>query len=190
MKRYVDTKPAKVLTAGRPILLIASGLVLTVIAGAASVRNNLQNRESSPAALEGAVVSPDKKMAALISEDRGKKALWIIALGRQTKAQASSLALDAGATNPKWSPDSQFIAFESYNLEGHSPMTTNHVWVVDRDGANSRQLRPPPPNEHFSTYIDKWVGPGVLQIRSTQIGLPHDVFYLYNCKTGSIGLKK
>src|ERR1700730_10910563 len=153
MNRAIQ-KLANDLKARRPASLIVLGQVIVIVGGAAFARHKLQD-DKSTVEVAGAVLSPDKKMAALISEDRGKPRLWIINLTNYTKEEIGRLGDDEGAANPLWSPDSQFIAFESDNLQGHSPMTTNHVWVANANGTSLRELHLPPPNEHFSTYIDK-----------------------------------
>ena len=80
-----------------------------------------------------------------------------------------------------WSPGHRCAAFNIMDAEGHSPMTTTRVAVASAATKGYQELRLPPPNQIFSTFIDQWESPGVLRIRATT--LDGDLHALYYCDT-------
>ncbi|HET8547966.1 MAG TPA: hypothetical protein VFL57_08180, partial [Bryobacteraceae bacterium] len=80
---------------------------------------------------------------------------------------------------PSWSPDRSCVAVVVSDAAGHSPMTTTYVAVARAGDSRYRELRLPPPDERFSTFLDKWEGPGVLRIRATT--LDGEVAARYRC---------
>ena len=65
-----------------------------------------------------------------------------------------------------WSPNHSLLAFETFDREGHSPLTSTHVWVVKADGTGRTQVLLPPPNSYFSTHIGSWDSPDALRLIS------------------------
>lgn len=106
--------------------------------------------------------------------------LWIIGSdGRALKVSR----LDPGmgiADNFAWSPGGSLLAFESYDLGGHSPLTTSRAWVVRQDGSGLVQISLPSPNERFSTILDGWLDDNTLKIRATILSAPDDVYYTFS----------
>jgi hypothetical protein len=86
-----------------------------------------------------------------------------------------------------WSSDAGLLAFEVFNVEGHSPLTTTHVWVVKSDGTGQKEAILPSPNQDFSTRIDRWLNTGFLRIRSSLPGRSGDVDYNFQYDSGKIG---
>jgi len=95
------------------------------------------------------------------------------------------LAAGEGARNFAWSPDGSWLAFETFDLNGHSPMTTTHVRIARTDGTGLAEVRLPGPNQRFSTYLERWEAPGTLRIRATLLESPDDLFFRYHCDTAS-----
>jgi len=66
-----------------------------------------------------------------------------------------------------WSPDRRCAAFVISNRDGHSPLTTTRVGVVEPGVDGYREVRLPAPNERFSTILERWESPGVLRVHAT-----------------------
>src|SRR5881296_3528082 len=129
------------------------------------------------------VVSPRGDKAVSCSDEGGASQIWLVSLPANTRLLVARLDPGDGVRNISWSPDGRWFAFESYNLDGHSPMTTSHVWLAQSDAAVSLQLALPPPNERYSTYVDRWITGDTLRVRSTLLESPEDVFYLFHTDT-------
>ncbi|MBI2822857.1 MAG: hypothetical protein HYX74_11600 [Acidobacteria bacterium] len=130
-------------------------------------------------AQEERVASPAGDREAIVQVENGRRSIWVAAAGSGARRPISRLGEDEGARNLLWSPDGGLIAFESYNLQGHSPMTTTRVWVARADGGEVRRVDLPGPNERFSTYIAGWVTADSLKIRA-ELLRPEDVCYVYH----------
>lgn len=102
---------------------------------------------------------------------------------KQTNSRAIEVSVPPGdiAAEPSWSPDSRCAAMVLSNADGHSPMTTTRVVVVEPGSNAYRELRLPPPNERFSTMFERWEAPGVLRLHATT--LDGDVSARYSCTT-------
>ena len=55
-------------------------------------------------------------------------------------------------TGPTWSPDGSKVAFARLRYGPDSSVTSVHAYVVDRDGANERQLAVLPVGEFIPTW--------------------------------------
>jgi hypothetical protein len=94
-----------------------------------------------------------------------------------------------GAANPVWSPNSNLIAFISYNLQGHSPLTTTHAWIIKVDGSGDRRVILPEPDARFSTFSPLWISNEVLQVRALVLQPGNKLvqkLYIYHYETGKI----
>src|SRR6059036_2193445 len=145
--------------------LAAAGLFLKARWSAAPV--GVQTGISPLSSLPGSdlIVSPRGDKAVSCSVEGGEAQVWLVSSSTNTRLLVARLAPGDGVRNISWSPEGRWFAFESYNLDGHSPMTTSHVWLAQSDAADSRQLALPPPNERFSTYVDRWITSDTLRIR-------------------------
>jgi hypothetical protein len=102
--------------------------------------------------------------------------------GRRAPTEpALNLAAGQVASAASRSPDGSCVAIGVSDAEGHSPLTTSSVAVARRGDARYQELRLPPPDERFSTLVDRWEQPGVLRIRATT--LDGDVAARYTCAT-------
>jgi hypothetical protein len=116
--------------------------------------------------------------AQLRSNCDGVPELWIVGAGQQA-IKVSRLAGGKGVRdNLVWSPKGTLVAFESYDLMGHSPLTTSRVWVVRATGDAIAEVSLPPPNERFSTHIDGWLDDRTLAVRATLLA-EDDVLYTF-----------
>ena len=138
-----------------------------------------------PSSLPGTnlVVSPRGDRAVSCSDEGGAFQIWSVSLPTSTRMLVARIAPGDGVRNISWSPDGRCFAFETYNLDGHSPMTTSHAWLALSGAAATRELTLPFPNERFSTYVDRWIDSDTLRIRSTLLESPEDVFYLFHIGT-------
>jgi hypothetical protein len=131
------------------------------------------------------VPSPDGDHSVLITREAGITHVWLQSQG-EVRSLVSRLNPDESARNVTWSPDGRLAAFETYNSDGHSPMTTTHVQVLDPYSGGLQEVRLPPPNERYSTHFVEWAGNDILRIRSTLLDRPEDHFFVYYCHTGEI----
>ncbi|HET8625776.1 MAG TPA: S9 family peptidase [Thermomicrobiales bacterium] len=109
--------------------------------------------------------SPDGRMLAFVSDRAGKPQIYVIGLAGGEPRQVTHLA--RGASGPVWSPDGRSLAFLSsegqgvddaarerqggmirhvtrqryrFDVAGYSDDRFQHVWVVDVEGGEPRQL--------------------------------------------------
>jgi hypothetical protein len=80
-----------------------------------------------------------------------------------------------------WSPDRRCAAVVLSNKEGHSPMTTTRVAIVEPGVAGYREVRLPEPNARFSTTLEKWEAPGVLRVHAAT--LDGEISARYSCSS-------
>ena len=179
----------------RWLLLTAS--VLAILAGVvyrlwkADHRSALQqtsNKLPTVSHLDKGSVSfsPQKDRGVTITNEMGRAQLWMISVSDNRRSLVMQLERGEDARDIRWSPGGHFFAFEAYDPDGHSPMTTTHVWVVNADGKTPRQVRLPAPNEHLSTQFAGWIGDDSVRIRSTLLDHPEDVFFVYQGATGRL----
>lgn len=131
-------------------------------------------------------ISNDKNHYLLLSKTKNGNELWIAA--HRTAHNIKVLALDAdeNINSASLSPDGKLITFESDNIEGHSPLTTSHVWVMQIDGTDLRQITQPEPNQRFSTFDPKWNSDGTLTIRGMTLTSSNAIKYLYDYYSNKI----
>jgi hypothetical protein len=92
------------------------------------------------------------------------------------------------ASEVSWSADRACAAFTLSNKDGHSPMTTTRVGLIERGSSGYREIRLPAPNERFSTVFEGWQSPGVARIRA--LTLDGDIVARYVCATGMLEVVK
>jgi len=94
-----------------------------------------------------------------------KYTLWRIDLKtRQAILLAESKDKDVGITYPVWSPDEKWIAFHTFSVGGHSPLTTMQTWSVDSSGNRLQHIKLPAPYYRFSNSIINWKDDHILTI--------------------------
>jgi Tol biopolymer transport system component len=135
---------------------------------------------------DSVIISPDKKKALFTLTYGGRKELWVMNINGTGKKKISNVKKDEGVMSPVWSPDGKLIAFVSYNLAGHSPMTTMNVWIVRSDGRGVKKVVLPRPNQRFSTYDPLWKANGDLIVKAMTLGDSLEQRYLYTYRTGKI----
>lgn len=135
---------------------------------------------------EELILSPDKKRALAIICRAGRPELWVMEMDGTQKRQLSQLGKDEGVKSAVWSPNGELIAFVTYNLGGHSPLTSTHVWVVRYDGSGLKKVTLPKPNERFSTYDPQWKDNETLIVKAITLPNFSESKYLYSYKTEKI----
>ena len=123
--------------------------------------------------------SPQKDRGVAVINEKGRAQLWMISVADNRRSLVMQLERGEDARDIRWSPGGRFFAFEAYDPDGHSPMTTTHVWVVNAEGKDPKEVRLPAPNEHLSTQLAGWIGDDSARIRSTLLDRPEDVFFVY-----------
>ncbi len=99
----------------------------------------------------GAVVSPDGKHIAFVTEEDGQRALWVRDLDRETPRRLEGTE---GAEDPFWSPDSQSIGFGTDNELKRIPVTGGEpITLCDlpRAGGGSPEGRGAPTESRSSS---------------------------------------
>lgn len=169
-----------------PFLPLAVSLLSTNILNGKDFQKAVDNLilNGSQQTVEGLIVSPDKKKILLIINRDERPELWVLNVDGTGKQKISKLRKDEGVMSPIWSPDGALIAFVSYNLAGHSPMTTMHVWVVRSDGSGLKRVILPKPYERFSTYSPEWKTNEILILKAVTVA--GEIRYTYNYKTGKM----
>jgi hypothetical protein len=92
------------------------------------------------------------------------------------------------ASAVSWSPDKRCGALMVSNRDGHSPLTTTRVAIVEPGASGYREIRLPEPNEGFSTVFDRWEGAGVLRLHATT--LDQEVAARYSCSSRQLEIIK
>ncbi len=81
--------------------------------------------------------------------------LFLVNLGQKVRKVLLVIPRDVEADSFTWSKDGRRMAFVTYNVRGHSPMTTTHTWVVDSTGITEEVILPAP-YSRFSTLSPRW----------------------------------
>jgi hypothetical protein len=114
------------------------------------------------------------------------------ACGRRPEAEPQSISISVPAGDVasvlSWSPDKRCAAFTVSNRDGHSPLTTTRVAIVEPGVSGYREIRLPEPNERFSTIFDRWESAGVLRLHATT--LDQDVTARYSCSSRQLEIIK
>jgi hypothetical protein len=110
-------------------------------------------------------------------------AAFLVACGSGTEPEKRAVSIavppEDVAGEISWSPDNRCAAVVLSNKDGHSPMTTTRVVVVEPGIDAYREIRLPQPNERFSTVFDRWEAPGVLRLHATT--LESEISARYSC---------
>ena len=131
-------------------------------------------------------ISNDKNHFLLFNKTKNGYELWLAALSAAHKIKISFIDAGNNINSASLSPDGKLIAFESDNSEGHSPLTTSRVWVMQSNGAELRQITQPEPNQRFSTFDPKWNPDGTLTIRGMTLTSSDGIKYLYDYYSNKI----
>jgi hypothetical protein len=171
-------------------LVILLGSLTTAIACVTSktapTANQAREALIKSPVVKASVASPQKDKEGLVVYQNDHYEIWLHTVATKSKKLAKSFDAETGIRNLSWAPDGKTLAFETYNLAGHSPLTTFRVWVVRSDDASIKEIRLPPPNEAMSTFIGKWESSNNLSIRSTIPSSDKDVFFVYDLLTDSL----
>ena len=181
----------------RKWLLLTTALILAILTGAvyrfwkADHRPAVQQTSDPGFSLseidQGSVsFSPQKDRGVAIITEMGRAQLWMISIAENRRWLVMQLERGEDARDIRWSPGGHYFAFETFNPDGHSPMTTTHVWVATADEKRPKQVRLPAPNAHLSTQLVGWIEDDSVRIRATLLDYPEDVFFVYRSATGRL----
>ncbi len=131
-------------------------------------------------------VSPDKRDVLLVSNGKDSLELWITNSGRSYREKILKLNKDESIMSVKWSPSRKLIAFVSFNTEGHSPLTTTHVWVVQNNGTGLKRVFQPHPDERFDTFDPVWKNDDSLFVKGISLDGEIKQIYIYDYSTNQI----
>jgi Tol biopolymer transport system component len=84
--------------------------------------------------------SPDGSAIAYVAPVAGHRSLRLIAPDGSNDRPLTAPAANESDTDPAWSPDGSTEAFVRQGLSPDSSVTDVHAYVIDRDGANGREL--------------------------------------------------
>src|SRR6185437_1970843 len=127
--------------------------------------------------------SPNKQNTAFVIDKTDESEVWIesstsknctLVMRTQSGYQAGQLL---------WSMDGSLLAFEIYNRDGHSPLTTTHARISRQDGTGMEEITLPPPNQQFSTYILQWTDSDTLLVAAMLPEKENEIHYIFNYKT-------
>jgi hypothetical protein len=143
-------------------------VVVLAVAGVLFAMSRHVAPSSTPTSSPVTTSSPNHSVRAEVrTSSSGVPELWLVGPDEMSM-KVSRLESGEGVRDTfAWSPHGELLAFEAYDLEGHSPLTTSHVWVLRRDGSGLADVTLPPPNQRFSTRLDKWLDDNTLSIRAT-----------------------
>lgn len=128
-------------------------------------------------------VSPNNKNLIILTKSNKISKLVMVSGGIGSK-EFKKVNNGNAIKNCVWSHDGKLVAFEEYNTQGHSPLTTNHVWVVKSDGTGLTEVLLPKPNERFSTYDPAWKTDDSLIVTALTLDNPTPQKYVYDYTTG------
>ena len=132
-------------------------------------------------------VSPDGENIFLIGKNENGNEISILNQNNGTKIKLLKTRSDENVRSVSWSPGGRNVSFEIYNTEGHSPLTTNHVWAAKNDGSDLREILLPEPDQRFSTYEPVWKSDDSLIV--TGISMDGSTKkYFYNFNSGQINI--
>src|SRR5262245_32790316 len=181
----------------RQWLLLTTALVLPILAVVvyrlwktdhpSAVQQTLDEGSSVLRIDQGSIsFSPQKDRGIAIINENGRAQLWIISVADNRRSLVMQLESGEDVRDIRWSPGGHYFAFEAFDPAGHSPMTTTHVWVVNADGKQPKEVRLPAPNQHLSTQLAGWIGDDSVRVRSTLLDRPEDVLFVYRTATGRL----
>ena len=130
-------------------------------------------------------VSPSHKYLFISSKQNKDNQLWLFSNSADGYLKISEFDKNDAISNISWSSDEKYTAFETYNIDGHSPLTTSHVWVYKVGETGLHKILQPSPNERFSTLDPVWKSNDSLIVTGASIdGNP--IKYIYNAAAGKI----
>jgi Tol biopolymer transport system component len=97
----------------------------------------------------------------------------------------------SGINQLSWSPDGKWIAFGTFSIGGHSPMTTGRTFVAEPSGEGLHIVKLPAPYNRFSSGPKKWASDHELVVngmRNDRINgewKVTDSLFIYDCETQS-----
>ncbi len=131
-------------------------------------------------------ISNDRIHLLLLTKIKNGNVLWLSEKRTAHNIRVTILDANENINSASLSPDGKLIAFESDNIEGHSPLTTSRVWVMQIDGKALKQITQPEPNQRFSTFDPKWNPDGTLTFRGMNLTSSNGIKYLYDYYSNKI----
>ena len=144
------------------------------------VKDSTVSHSHSEIAGDTISISNDKNHLLLVTKTKTGNEIWLASLHAFHNIKITSIGLDENINSASLSPDGKLIAYQSDNIEGHSPLTTSHVWVMQVDGTDLRMISQPEPNQRFSTFDPKWNSDGTLSFKGMTLTSSSGVKYLYD----------
>lgn len=158
--------------------------------------------------LETIAISPRKDKIALVEKndrfiersdeteayEETKYSLWLLEVDtRQIRCLVRPQDVNNDGVNiPSFSPNGEWIAFGSFDKDGHSPMTTSHTWIVDTAGYTIECVKISSPFDHSSNWPNKWIGDDKLVVRGIRMQYVDHSWkdiesdFIYDCRTKKI----
>jgi hypothetical protein len=127
--------------------------------------------------------SPNKQDRAVVVDETDFSEVWIENLATKACALVIRTQSEYAAGRLLWSNDGGLLAFEVYNRNGHSPLTTNHVEISRKDGTGVEKIMLPSPNQQLSTYILRWADSDSLLVTALLPGQEAEIHYMFNYET-------
>lgn len=117
--------------------------------------------------------------------------LFLAEAGKTAKKLILTLPQDVVAKAFTWSPEGKYVAFVTYNISGHSPVTTTHTWIMDALRGKAGKIVLPNPYSRFSTFSPRWGGDDSLFVKALVLSNQGDAIereYVYIGNAKSVGI--
>ncbi len=158
----------------------------------AGIKDSSKSKELQKIKIEGDIlsISPDNKNLLIQAQNNNGSVLWITDRENTFSNKVINLGDEDGVKSINWSPNSLYLALVVYNLEGHSPLTSAHIWVCGSMGRDVTEIKPLPPNERLSSFDPRWASGSILIFRAMTLTSAAGQKYSYNAETKKIQLIK
>lgn len=158
-------------------LALASGLVFAVCG------RSQPKAPNQPASIKPII---QNRNAQIIADGTGRHRLRIRS-GASSDVQVGKFGDDEVVGDKLiWSPDGKLLAFEVFKSGGHSPMTTNHVWIVKSDGTGLKEILLPTPNGLYATQLGQWITDTQFRVFGLIPMYDRDVPFIFDYRTDEI----